>query len=70
MFKDYTLTNMEQNLLGLVRKSELPSSLVGLCYKMYLDDPVSNVGVIKEVIEHNYWDIYAMPLILQKLLEV
>jgi len=69
MFEDYTLTNIEQKILGFRRKNELPSSLVGLCYKMYLDDPVRYVGVIKEVIEHNYWDIYAMPLILQKLLE-
>lgn len=69
MFEDYTLTNIEQKVLGFRRKNELPSSLVGLCYKMYLDDPVRYVGVIKEVIEHNYWDIYAMPLILQKLLE-
>ncbi|MFX1407145.1 MAG: ribonuclease H-like domain-containing protein [Promethearchaeota archaeon] len=69
MFEDYTLTNMEQKLLGFRRKNELPSSLVGLCYKMYLDDPLRHVGLIKEVIEHNYWDVYSMPLILQKLLE-
>ncbi|MFX0058781.1 MAG: ribonuclease H-like domain-containing protein [Candidatus Hodarchaeota archaeon] len=70
MFEDYTLTNMEQKLLGFKRKNNLPSSLVGLCYRMYLDNPLRHVGLIKEVIEHNYWDIYAMPLILRKLIEV
>jgi len=68
-FNDYTLTNMEEKLLGLKRENELPSSLVGFCYKLYIEDPYRHAGLIKEVIEHNYWDIYSMPLILKKLLE-
>jgi len=68
-YDDYTLTNMEEKLLGIKRENKLPSSLVGYCYKLYLEDPTRYVGLIKEVIEHNYWDIYSLPLILQKLLE-
>lgn len=69
MFQDYTLTNMEEQLLKMQRDNELPSNLVGTCFRMYLKDPQRYIGLIKEVIEHNYYDIYALPLILQKLLE-
>jgi len=68
-FKNFTLTDMEENLLNMKRENELPSSLVGLCYKKYLEAPLRYVGLVKEIIDHNYWDIYSMPLILQKLLE-
>jgi len=68
-YEKYTLTDMEEKLLNMKRENELPSSLVGLCYKKYLEAPLRYVGLVKEVIEHNYWDIYSMPLILQKLLE-
>ena len=69
MFHNYTLTNMEEQLLQMKRENELPSNLVGTCYRMYLKDPQRYIGLIKEVIEHNYYDIYALPLILQKILE-
>ena len=68
-FEKYTLTDMEEKLLNMKRENELPSGLVGLCYKKYLEAPLRYVGLVKEIIEHNYWDIYSMPLILQKLLE-
>jgi uncharacterized protein YprB with RNaseH-like and TPR domain len=68
-FENFTLTCMEEKLLNIKRENELPSSLVGLCYKKYLDAPLRYVGLVKEIIEHNYWDLYSLPLILQKLLE-
>ncbi|MBY9012675.1 MAG: ribonuclease H-like domain-containing protein [Candidatus Lokiarchaeota archaeon] len=68
-FDSYTLTDMEEKLIDMKRENELPSSLVGLCYKKYLEAPLRYVGLVKEIIDHNYWDIYSMPLILQKLLE-
>ena len=67
-FNNYTLTNMEKNLLNWKRENELPSSLVGICYKRYQKNPIRYIGLIKEIIEHNYYDIYSMPLILKKLL--
>jgi uncharacterized protein YprB with RNaseH-like and TPR domain len=69
MYHEYTLTNMEEQLLQMKRENELPSNLVGACYKMYLKNPQKYIGLIKEIIEHNYYDIYALPLILQKILE-
>jgi uncharacterized protein YprB with RNaseH-like and TPR domain len=27
------------------------------------------VGLIKEIIDHNYYDLYSMPLILEKILK-
>lgn len=68
LFNDYTLTNMEEKLLKWKRDNELPSSLVGLCYKKYLKNPERYIGLIKECIEHNYFDIYGLPLILRRLL--
>ncbi len=68
-FENYTLTDMEEKLLDLKRDNEMPSGIVGLCYKKYLNAPLRYVGLVKEVIDHNYWDIFSMPLILQKLLE-
>ena len=68
-FSDYTLTTMEQELLGWQRGNELPSHLVSVCYKKYQANPERYIGLIKECIEHNYYDIYSMPLIYKKLLE-
>lgn len=68
-FQSYKLTSMEEELLAWKRANELPSNLVGVCYKKYKKDPERYVGLIKEIIEHNYYDLYSMPLILQKLLE-
>jgi len=67
-FDNYTLTTMEQQLLGWKRENELPSSLVGMCYRKFLKNPQRYVGLVKECIEHNYFDVYSLPLILKKLL--
>jgi uncharacterized protein YprB with RNaseH-like and TPR domain len=69
-FTSYTLTNIEEKLLNWKRENELPSSLVGVCYNKYQKNPKRYVGLIKEVIEHNYYDLYSMPLILQKLITI
>ncbi|MBY9007669.1 MAG: ribonuclease H-like domain-containing protein [Candidatus Lokiarchaeota archaeon] len=67
-FSNYELTTIEQELLNLKRENELPSSLVGLCYRKFLRDPNKYIGLIKECIDHNYYDMYSMPLIFEKLL--
>lgn len=69
IFESYSLTTMEEKLLDWKRENELPSSMVGLCYKKYTKNPKRYVGLIKECIEHNYYDVYSMPLILKRLLE-
>ncbi|MFX1326194.1 MAG: ribonuclease H-like domain-containing protein, partial [Promethearchaeota archaeon] len=69
IFDKYTLTNIEEQLLDLKRENELPSSMVPLCYKKYQTNPKRYTGLVKECIEHNYFDVYSMPLILQKLLD-
>lgn len=72
LFKDkynlYSLTNMEENLLNLTRENNLPSNLVGLCYRKYNENAERYIGLIKEIIEHNFYDVYSMPLILRALL--
>ncbi|MBN1800291.1 MAG: ribonuclease H-like domain-containing protein [Candidatus Lokiarchaeota archaeon] len=68
LFDSFSLTNMEENLLGFYRTNELPSNLVGACYKKYLENPERYIGLVKECIEHNYYDVYSLPLILEKLL--
>ncbi|MEJ2250162.1 MAG: ribonuclease H-like domain-containing protein [Candidatus Lokiarchaeota archaeon] len=68
-FSSYTLTAMEEELLNLTRENELPSYLVGVCYKKYQKNPEKYIGLIKECIDHNFFDIYSMPLILKKLLD-
>ncbi|MFX1376593.1 MAG: ribonuclease H-like domain-containing protein [Promethearchaeota archaeon] len=69
MFERYTLTNIEEKLLNMRRENELPSSMVPVCYKKYQTNPKRYIGLIKECIEHNYYDVYSMPLILHKLLD-
>ena len=68
-FESYKLTSMEEELLHWKRSNELPSNLVGVCYKKYRKDPERYVGLIKEIIDHNYYDLYSMPLLLQELLD-
>ncbi|MFX1456564.1 MAG: ribonuclease H-like domain-containing protein [Promethearchaeota archaeon] len=70
MFERFTLTKIEEQLLNMRRDNELPSSMVPECYKKYQKNPKRYIGLIKECIEHNYFDVYSMPLILQKLLEL
>ncbi|MBD3196308.1 MAG: hypothetical protein GF317_14715 [Candidatus Lokiarchaeota archaeon] len=69
VFQSYNLTTMEEELLNWKRENELPSNLVSVCYKKYLEDPKKYIGLIKECIDHNYYDIMSLPLILMKLLE-
>ncbi|MHA1671622.1 MAG: ribonuclease H-like domain-containing protein, partial [Promethearchaeota archaeon] len=69
-FAKYTLSQVEAELLGFMRPNELPGSLIAECYRLYQSDPRKYVGLIKKIIEHNYWDVYSMPLILQTLLEI
>lgn len=68
-FRNYTLTTIEEQLLKFNRENDLPSSLVPRFYEKYLREPQKYIGLVKEVIDHNYFDIYSMPLIFQKLLE-
>jgi uncharacterized protein YprB with RNaseH-like and TPR domain len=68
-YENYTLTTMEEKLLDLARDNNLPSNLVGHCYRKYRENPERYVGLIKEIIEHNYYDIYSMPLILKSIIK-
>jgi len=70
LFERYTLTNLEEQLLNMKRQNELPSHMVPVCYKKYQSNPNRYIGLIKECIEHNYYDVYSMPLILHKLLKI
>jgi len=69
LYDNYTLTNMEEKLLNWRRENSLPSNLVGTFYRKYKENPDRYVGLMKEVIEHNYYDVYSMPLILKNLLD-
>jgi hypothetical protein len=68
-FLDYTLSTIEKDLLNWERENELASNLVGICYKKYLKDPEKYIGLVKECIDHNYFDILSLPLIYDKLLK-
>ncbi len=68
LYDNYSLTNLEEKLLKWQRENTLPSSLVGTCYQKFKENPIRYIGLMKEVIEHNYYDIYSMPLIFKKLL--
>ena len=68
LFYNYTLTDIEKYLLNMNRNNDIPSNLMGFCYRNYLKDPSRYIGLIRECLEHNYYDVYSMPLILHKLL--
>ena len=68
LFYNYTLTDMEKLILNFYRENDVPGNLIGFCYRNYLKDPYRYIGPIKECIDHNYYDVYSMPLILDKLL--
>jgi uncharacterized protein YprB with RNaseH-like and TPR domain len=68
-FEGFTLTNMEEKLLNIKRKVDIPGVLAGFFYRKYLEEPFRYGGLIKKVIEHNYFDVYSLPLLLQKLIE-
>jgi uncharacterized protein YprB with RNaseH-like and TPR domain len=69
LYENYTLSNMEEKLLKWKRDNLMPSNLIGICYKKYKENPDKYIGLMKEVIEHNYYDIYSMPLIFEKLVK-
>ena len=68
-YNEYSLTNMEEKLLRMNRDNKLPSNMVGLCYRKYKENSERYIGLIKEIVEHNYYDVYSMPLILKNLLK-
>lgn len=68
-FEGFTLTNVEEKIINVKREIDIPGIIVGFCYRKYLEDSLKHAGLIKKIIEHNYYDIYSMPLILQRLLE-
>ena len=69
LYDNYTLTNMEEKLLNWRRENSLPSNLVGTFYRKYKENPDRYAGLMKEIIDHNYYDVYSMPLILKNLLD-
>ncbi len=69
-FQNYTLSNIETQLLNWQRTNDLPGYMVIYSYNKYLEDPKRNVGLVKECIEHNYYDIYSLPLLYKKLLSL
>jgi len=69
LYDNYTLTNMEEKLLNWRRENSLPSNLVGTFYRKYKENPDRFAGLMKEIIDHNYYDVYSMPLILRNLLD-
>ncbi|MBN1800688.1 MAG: ribonuclease H-like domain-containing protein [Candidatus Lokiarchaeota archaeon] len=64
----FSLTNVEQKLLKIYRKGDINGSVIGKYYRKYLENPRNNGGLMKYCIEHNYFDIISMPLILQKMI--
>lgn len=68
-FQDFSLTTVEAKLLNWKRKNDLPSNMVGFCYREYKNNPERYIGLIKEIVEHNYYDVFSLPLIFKKLLE-
>ncbi|MHA1375521.1 MAG: ribonuclease H-like domain-containing protein [Promethearchaeota archaeon] len=64
----FSLASVEKNLLDFERDNDLPGNLVGEVYRLYQEDRKKYVGLIKLLIEHNYYDVYSMPLIFGKLL--
>jgi uncharacterized protein YprB with RNaseH-like and TPR domain len=69
-FSSYTLSNIETEVLSWKRDNDLPGRLVGYCYKKYKKKPERYTGLIKQCIDHNYYDVYSMPLILKELLNI
>ena len=64
----FNLKSIEENLLNFERGCDLPSSLIGDVYRLYQEDKKKYVGLIKHLIDHNFYDVYSMPLIFEKLL--
>ncbi len=69
-YDSYSLTSIEQNFLGFFRNNDVPSELMGECYRKYLKDPNRYGGLMKVSIEHNFYDIHSLPLIFKKLLDI
>ncbi|MGQ4875040.1 MAG: ribonuclease H-like domain-containing protein [Promethearchaeia archaeon] len=66
---EFSLTSIENNVINIKRENTLPSHMVGFCYRRYLEDPERFIGLMKECIEHNYYDLYSLPLIYGELLK-
>ena len=64
----FNLKTVEKQLLSFERDNDLPSSLIGDVYRLYQEDKKKYVGLIKHLIDHNFYDVYSMPLIFEKLL--
>ena len=69
LYDNYSLTNIEEKLLKWQRENTLPSNLVGICYRKFKENPIRHIGLMKEVIEHNYYDVKSLNNIFSVLLK-
>ncbi len=60
-----TLTNLEERVLGHVRRDDIPGSEIPGLWRQFLQD--KNEEPLKKVFEHNARDVYSMALLLQAL---
>ena len=68
LLSHFSLTDVEKTILNFEREDNLPSSLVGETYRLYQKDRKKFIGLIKHLIDHNFYDIYSLPAIFEKLL--
>jgi hypothetical protein len=66
---EFNLKTVEEKILDFKRVFDLPSHLIGDVYRLYHRDKKKYVGLIKCLIEHNFYDVFSMPLIFTRLLE-
>ncbi len=64
---NYKLSTIEREVIGIERKTDIPSSLVPEFYKTYREE--KNPGPLIPILEHNRQDILSLSSILEELKE-
>ncbi len=68
---NFRLGTIESQLLGITRGEgrDIPSAEVPHVYQRFLDDPIDTSNIFR-VIEHNYFDVLSLAILLGKILHV
>lgn len=66
LLENFKLTSVEDMILDFQRKDDLPSAEIPDIYRSWMKDKSQYMGGMLKIIEHNYYDVVNMGLLLKE----
>ena len=66
---NFKLTTVEEELLGLPRVQDIKGQKLGEYWENWQEDPQNWLGALRQIVLHNYLDIFSLPEIMELVLQ-